>query len=129
MSTSFVGELGEVRAAAFLENKGYRVLTRNVWRRWGEIDIVARGRDGCLVFVEVKTMVGVLSEPERNYTWDKERKMQRAVRMYVQEHPSLIYEHAGIRIDLIAVQIIFDEQGKDDPIFTISHYENIRIAS
>ena len=52
--TQTPGRLGEEAAARFLEGRGWRILARNVRRRFGEIDIVAR--DGAiLVFVEVKT--------------------------------------------------------------------------
>ncbi len=48
------GKHGEEIAAAFLRNKGYRIVTRNYRLKSGEIDIICT--DGCThVFVEVKT--------------------------------------------------------------------------
>jgi putative endonuclease len=48
------GSDGEARAAGHLEQAGLRILSRN-WRcRAGELDIVARDRDGSIVFVEVR---------------------------------------------------------------------------
>lgn len=49
------GKKGEAFAAQFLRECGYKILTRNVRFEKDEIDIVARERDGTLVFVEVKT--------------------------------------------------------------------------
>lgn len=48
-----LGAAGEELAAAWYEDRGYRVLARN-WRcRQGELDIVAAGA-GVVVFCEVK---------------------------------------------------------------------------
>ncbi|MEK7654102.1 MAG: YraN family protein [Patescibacteria group bacterium] len=53
---SEVGKLGEDLACGFLVKKGYKILKRNYWKPWGELDIVAKDPDGVLVFVEVKAM-------------------------------------------------------------------------
>ncbi len=50
-----VGETGEQRATEYLQKSGYTILERNYRSRGGEVDIVARDRDGCIAFVEVKT--------------------------------------------------------------------------
>lgn len=47
------GRIGEQRAAAFLEERGYRIVERNVRTPAGEIDLVVSG-GGRIVFVEVK---------------------------------------------------------------------------
>ena len=47
------GRLGEDRAAAWLTERGLRIVTRNVRCRGGEIDLVCLDRD-TLVFVEVR---------------------------------------------------------------------------
>lgn len=48
-----VGKIAEQAAAAFLQNKGLRLITSNYYCRRGEIDIIAE--DGAtLVFVEVR---------------------------------------------------------------------------
>ena len=54
-----VGQFGEALAARYLQDEGYEVLERNYWKKWGEIDIVARetGQAGKKVhFVEVKSV-------------------------------------------------------------------------
>lgn len=48
-----IGGRYEQEAVSFLERKGYLVLETNYRNRYGEIDIIA-GKDGLLVFVEVK---------------------------------------------------------------------------
>ena len=48
------GEWGEAQAAAFLAQKGARILARNYRTRFGELDLIAE-LGGVLLFVEVKT--------------------------------------------------------------------------
>jgi len=52
-----LGAEGEARAAAHLEQQGYRILSRNAHADSVEIDLIA-ARGGTLVFVEVKTRRG-----------------------------------------------------------------------
>ncbi len=49
-----LGRRGEELAAEHLCRRGYSIVERNVRSRYGEIDLVVRGRNA-LVFVEVKT--------------------------------------------------------------------------
>ena len=51
--TQKVGSLGEELTVKFLVKRGYRILDRNYWRPWGELDIVAE-KKGRIHFVEVK---------------------------------------------------------------------------
>ena len=53
MKRQALGKLGEDRAVAELERRGYAILTRRYRTRHGEIDIVARDGE-TIVFVEVK---------------------------------------------------------------------------
>ncbi|MCX6780639.1 MAG: YraN family protein [Candidatus Magasanikbacteria bacterium] len=48
------GDKGEAAARSVLTRAGFSVLAQNFSVRGGEIDIVARAPDGCIVFVEVK---------------------------------------------------------------------------
>jgi Holliday junction resolvase-like predicted endonuclease len=50
-----LGRLGEELAAQRLAEQGCQVLQRNARLPEGEIDLVARDLQGCIVFVEVKT--------------------------------------------------------------------------
>ena len=61
-----IGAQGEKVAAAFLEKKGYQIITTNFYSRYGEIDIIAKKRivtntvaknpteETFLIFCEVK---------------------------------------------------------------------------
>jgi len=58
-----IGDIGEAVAVRFLEENGFRILTQNYLKKWGEIDIVATSRGNLepknktiLHFIEVKTV-------------------------------------------------------------------------
>lgn len=128
MDNISIGELGEDIACEYLNGKGYRILKRNYWKPWGEIDIIAVAKTNTLVFVEVKTLkenssAGLL--PEDNLTESKLRKLQRICRGFVADNPNLVREDRGWQIDLVAVKI---PVGIDNPALKncdIRHYENI----
>ncbi len=52
-STKALGDLGESAAAKFLREQGFSIVDKNVVRKTGEIDLIAR-KGGTLHFVEVK---------------------------------------------------------------------------
>lgn len=60
VTTKGLGDTGEARAAVFLQRQGLTLVQRNyrVARgprsHGGEVDLIARDRDGTLVFVEVR---------------------------------------------------------------------------
>ena len=127
-SKSETGRVGEDLACEYLNGKGYRILKRNYWKPWGEIDIIAVARTNTLVFVEVKTLKENSSadlSPEDNLTGSKLQKLQRVCRGFVADKPQLVREDRGWQIDLIAIRI---PAGIDNPALEdceINHYENI----
>ncbi len=50
----FLGRAGEIKAAEFLKEKGYKILQTNYRTIFGEADIIAE-KDQTVIFVEVKT--------------------------------------------------------------------------
>ncbi len=56
MSRKEVGALGECVAAVYLKRRGFELLERNLVRKMGEIDLIAREGE-TLHFVEVKTIL------------------------------------------------------------------------
>ena len=54
MKTGETGKLGEDAACAYLEKKGYRIVSRNYHSKDGEVDIIST-LGAYLVFTEVKT--------------------------------------------------------------------------
>ncbi|MBR0365866.1 MAG: YraN family protein [Clostridia bacterium] len=78
-----IGKFGEDAAAEYLARHGFVILDRNLRFKVGELDIVALDKDGCTVFVEVKTRknadYGYASEfVDRN----KQKKLIRAAEFY-----------------------------------------------
>lgn len=110
-----VGREGEDLAVSFLQDQGYRILSRN-WRtpRWGEIDIVARTKED-LVFVEVKTRSHPsVGEPFEAVNYYKLRTLKRAAFYYKEKYPKT---PDSLRID--AISVILSEPPK------IEHFRNI----
>ncbi len=48
------GNIGEDKAISFLEERGFKIIDRNYYSRFGEIDIIATKED-VLHFIEVKS--------------------------------------------------------------------------
>lgn len=118
---SQLGNFGEGIACKYLINKGYKIISRNFRKPWGEIDIIAKAPDKTLVFTEVKT-VRKQSEnsitAEDQLTKSKLTKTKKAASLFAGHHPELIKEDKGWRIDLLALTI------KEESVI-IKHYENI----
>lgn len=95
------GNLGEGIAAKYLINKGFKILHRNYWKPYGEIDIVCE-KSGKIHFIEVKSVsceikcgshvpgssfVGSRSgeniRPEDNVHGAKLNKLARVIQVYI----------------------------------------------
>jgi putative endonuclease len=64
-NTKETGILGEKVAREYLIRKNFTILETNYWRKWGELDIVAR-KEGKVHFIEVKT---VSHETKQDLKW------------------------------------------------------------
>ncbi len=122
-----LGKHGENLAADHLSRSGYRILVQN-YRvlPFGEIDIVARAKDGTLVFVEVKTLKNGNGEldstglmPEDNVSKAKLTKMKRAAEMFLARNPDVAEKSPSWQIDVIALKL------DDSNAIQIQHYENV----
>jgi putative endonuclease len=105
-------------AAAYLLAKGYEIIARN-WRTpQAEIDIVA-ARDGCCVFVEVRSKTDTdHGHPLETIRQQKRAQIIRAARLFVaSENPQL----AEFRFDVVAVTFNSDSDLSDPEII---HLEN-----
>ena len=107
MKRKETGDLGEKLAAAFLEERGYKVLEKNYRCPRGEIDIVARQAD-TLVFVEVRTKKSLcFGSPEESITPVKMARLRAAAAHYGQAHEGLPPQR---RIDVVAIEM--NKRGK-----------------
>ncbi len=111
-----LGKRGEDIAADYLKRKGYTIIEKNIKKRHGDIDIVAR-KEKTLVFVEVKTRTSNdYGGPVEAITPWKLRSLIRSVQYY-QEVRNL--SEVSMRIDLVSVMLVDDRQPE------IRHFENI----
>jgi len=96
-----MGGDAEDRAALFLEDLGYTLVTRNYYAPQAEIDIVAMDGDN-IVFVEVKQRKsGGWDIPEQTVTLSKQRRLWEAADYYLSE---VVGNAAPARFDVIAVE-------------------------
>jgi len=96
-----LGASAEDRAAAFLQNSGYTIVTRNyVAPGFSEIDIVAMTADDVLVFVEVKERrQGGMVGPEESISAAKRKRLWLAANHYLGE---VVGKEMDARFDVIA---------------------------
>jgi putative endonuclease len=100
-----LGIAGENVARKALEDRGYKVVDRNVRLRSGELDMVAFDGDE-LVVVEVRTRsVGKMAPPETTVGPRKLRKLVRTGRWYVLNKGW----EGPWRIDVVAVTVKGDK--------------------
>lgn len=116
-----LGKEGEDFACKYLRKNGYRIVDRNVREKWGELDIVAKAKNGTLVFVEVKTMRGFNEGgicPENQMTPAKIKKFKNTAQLYAGHRVDLVNDEKGWRLDVVTLTKV----GND---FIVGHYENI----
>lgn len=112
-TTKEIGNLGEKIAVKYLIENGFEVLETNYWKKWGEIDVIAKKGD-LIHFVEVKS-VSYETKSKLEYavtheTWQPEEQVHRfkihqiekALETWVSEKN---YEGQW-QIDVIAVRIV-----------------------
>ena len=97
------GKRGEDIAAAYLKNRGYRIIERNYKCLFGEIDIVAKDGD-TVVFVEVKSRKSEkFGDPQGAVGREKQKKISRISLKYLEEKH--LYP-CDARFDVVAIKII-----------------------
>lgn len=92
----------EQMAAEYLEEKGYRIIGRNVHAgRYGELDLLAL-KERILAVVEVKFRSGGdFGDPLEAVGVGKQRRMSRSVLYYLSRHT--MYADRQLRFDVIAI--------------------------
>lgn len=77
------GEQAEALAAAFVEDRGLRIVARNYRCRYGELDLVARDAD-TLVFIEVRRRTDLrFGGAAASINASKREKLLKAARHYL----------------------------------------------
>ncbi len=90
-------------ACQFLESRGMNFLERNVFTRWGEIDLVMR--DGqVIVFVEVRyRRHHEFGHPAETVDTIKQGKIRRAVESLLGQGK---YDDEPLRFDVVAISLV-----------------------
>ena len=82
-STRSKGNSGEDYVCEKIVAKGLKILDRNVYEKFAEIDIVAMDGD-TLCFIEVRTRQNtILGHPTETITTKKQRSIRRAAEAYL----------------------------------------------
>lgn len=123
--TRSIGNIGEDVATRYLQQNDFDILERNYLKKWGEIDIIAK-KDNTIRFIEVKSQklghiesydkvswetapLVVLLEnedieefmPEENVTYNKQKRLSRAIRTYLVERR--LKDDQEYQIDIMAI--------------------------
>ena len=100
-----LGRRGEEAAARYLESRGYAILKRNWFCRFGEADIIARDPAGTLCFIEVKTRQSVeAGMPEEAVTKEKQRRYERIALCYMMVSEDW-EDNESVRFDAIGISV------------------------
>ncbi|HEX5624139.1 MAG TPA: YraN family protein [Sulfuricurvum sp.] len=83
MHTKARGNIAEERGCEYLRSNGCRIIDRNVYNRFGEIDIIAL-KNNVLHFVEVKSGLSY-EQAIYNITAHKLQKLNRTIQTYLQQ--------------------------------------------
>ena len=111
-----LGSWGEAHACDFLQKKGYQLISKNYYSRYGEIDLIMRVED-TLVAVEVKTRrSNEFGYGEDSITNKKLKTIYMTMTSFLMEHPKL---PENWQLDVVVVEPV-----RDLPTI-IHHYENV----
>lgn len=94
-----IGNIGEEVAQNYLQRQGCKIIERNYYSRFGEIDIIAE-KENTLLFIEVKYRKNeYFSLATESITPAKQKKMRLTIETYLQKNPTT----QPLRIDLITI--------------------------
>ncbi|MDS1029931.1 YraN family protein [Bacillota bacterium LX-D] len=115
VNTRVIGKLGEELAAKFLEEHGYKILTKNFSCKLGEIDLIAQ-ESGQVVFIEVKARSTIsFGLPQEFVNYKKQSKIRQVALYYLMKYHS---ENFSCRFDVVAMVLV---QGKAKKIELIKN--------
>lgn len=98
-----LGQLGEKLAKRFLEEREYKIICQNFRSKQGEIDIIAKDKDGTIVFVEVKTRTSLeFGEPAEAVNSTKKEHIIKTAKYYLYSNR---INYSNTRFDIIEVFI------------------------
>ena len=100
-STKETGNLYEKVACEYLQDKGLKLLTRNYYCQFGEIDLIMLDHDD-LIFIEVRfRKQSSFSTAAGSITPAKQKKIMRTAEYFLADNKK--YQHTNCRFDVIAI--------------------------
>lgn len=103
MNRKEIGKLGEDLACNYLLQKKNEILERNYHCRFGEVDIIARDVNKCLIFFEVKTRTNRKYGPGfEAVDYYKQQKLIKTVYFYLNEKK---IKSDNFRIDVLSIDL------------------------
>ncbi len=94
------GNAGEAEAARFLERLGYKIASRQLRGRYGELDLVAFDGE-TIVFVEVKTRASTAAgHPTESITLAKQKKITQSALAVLKRNRWL---NRKARLDVVSI--------------------------
>lgn len=109
-----IGNQGEDIAVRYLQQQGYRILNRNYYSRYGEIDVICE-YNRVIIFVEVKTRRSErYGSAEESVTRVKQERLRKTALHYLQQRNQPFKE---MQFDVITVRL-----GGPKPV--INHIKN-----
>ena len=115
MTTREIGAQGETFAAQILQEQGMKILSRNYYTPYGEIDLIVLDK-GCIAFVEVKTRrTGSVTRPAEAVDRRKRERIIRSAVCYLMAYP----------VDLQPRFDVFEIVTKKGKTFSVQSYRYI----
>jgi len=112
-----VGRLGEDIASSYLTSKKYKIIERNYYCRWGELDFICK-KNNEIFFFEVKTRVGdKKGKPSDAVTYNKIRNLKRTITHYLLKKKLV---NCKLSLDVISIEL--DTSFK---VISLKHFKNI----
>lgn len=111
-----IGNYGEELALTYLEDKGYKIISRNFRNKYGEIDLICKFKD-LLIFIEVKSRFSSLyGSPQEAVTYFKQKQILKLCKLYIMKNKlynlncrfDVIEIHFNINHDLYSINHIID---------------------
>ncbi|OGK22120.1 hypothetical protein A2866_03305 [Candidatus Roizmanbacteria bacterium RIFCSPHIGHO2_01_FULL_39_8] len=116
-----VGKVGENLALTFLKNKGYSLISRNYYTRWGEIDLIVE-KDTKISFIEVKTRISTIQgKPYESVDQRKLFKLTRPIKHFLLQDR---YKNRKLSLDVISIEL-----NRDQSLRELKYFENVEINS
>jgi len=101
LNTRLTGQQAEDRALRYLTRRNYQFITRNYYRRCGEIDLIML-KDNVLVFVEVRYRATPdQGHPIETVNSKKTKRIIKTAELFVIDHPQIMFNN--MRFDIIGV--------------------------